>query len=398
MNKNIKVIPILLIISVFIITAVVILCLNRPKPSTSIPLDQKAQIFYKDNIAKIKKPNKEEWQEIIVDSKVKDGDQIMTGTNSNVEIKFGKESNNYIKIAQNSKAIFTTIDSKNEKTLDLKHGKLYMLINNIEPKSSFKVKTPTAIGGARGTGWTIEVSEKNTTVKTFEGNTYIQALSPNGSVKGEELPLNENTKSTVESNAAPNLPAPVTNDEKKDWQEWKDGLAAHLFRPFVVYIDKDSPNNHYTPSGWIGDYDAIKMVQYTENTHSGSTCLKFIYTGKSPQGAGYAGVYWQNPVNNWGSIKGGHNLTGAKKITFWARGENGGEVIEKFKVGGIYGTYGDTAIAWIGPITLSKDWQRYEIDLSGLDLSYMSGGFSWFVRKVDNPQGAIFYLDDIIYE
>ena len=170
-------------------------------------------------------------------------------------------------------------------------------------------------------------------------------------------------------------------------------------KEFVIYRDKNSRDNHYIPSGWMGDYGDIKLNdQYTQNPQSGNTCIQFVYSAKKSQGQGWAGVYWQNPANNWGTKKGGFDLTGMNKLTFWARGEKGGEKIEKFVVGGIKGTYADTAEVSIGPIELTNDWKQYTINLSGKDLTYISGGFCWVTTSDLNPEGATFYLDEIKFE
>ena len=139
-------------------------------------------------------------------------------------------------------------------------------------------------------------------------------------------------------------------------------------------------------------------MSWNEDPHSGNNCLRFVYTGKTTQGAGWAGVYWQNPVNNWGDIKGGYNLSGAKKITFWARGEKGGETIIRFGIGGIGGEYPDSSKSEIGPVVLGKQWNEYTINLTGKDISYINGGFYWMTDKVSNPEGMIFYIDYIKYE
>ncbi|MBI4846175.1 MAG: hypothetical protein HY810_06870 [Candidatus Omnitrophica bacterium] len=168
---------------------------------------------------------------------------------------------------------------------------------------------------------------------------------------------------------------------------------------FFVYNDNPSRDNHYIPSGWMGDYGDIKLTQNEKNNpHSGKTCIKFEYTAKGKQGAGWCGVSWQNPANNWGEKKGGFDLRGAKKLTFWARGEKGDERIMEFKMGGIGGTYYDTDSAGIGPIDLTAEWQQYTIELTDIDLSHISGGFVWATNADSNPEGCIFYLDDIKYE
>ena len=169
--------------------------------------------------------------------------------------------------------------------------------------------------------------------------------------------------------------------------------------PFYIYKDKLSRLNHYIASGWMGDYSAIKLNDnYKEDPYEGKTCMEWTYSGEATQGASWTGVFWQNPANNWGKIKGGYDLSGAKKLTFWARGEKGGEVVE-FKIGGITGQYSDTAEVTTGPIELTKDWKQYTIDLTGRDLSYIVGGFCWVASATDVPEGGItFYLDEIVYE
>lgn len=175
--------------------------------------------------------------------------------------------------------------------------------------------------------------------------------------------------------------------------------AADGFKMFSIYTDENSPDNHYFPSGWMGDFVDITMDStHMENPHSGSTSIMVSYSNKASQGARWAGVYWQNPANNWGSRPGGYDLTGSTKLVFWARGKVGGERIEEFKVGGITGEYSDSDVAGIGPLLLKTDWTKYEIDLSDKDLSSIIGGFAWAANLDNNPDGVTFYLDDIRFE
>ena len=175
--------------------------------------------------------------------------------------------------------------------------------------------------------------------------------------------------------------------------------AESAFTVFPIYTDAKSPDNHYMASGWMGDFGDVTLDDKSmTNPHSGTTTIQVVYNNKATHGARWAGVYWQNPPNNWGTQPGGYDLTGAKKLTFWARGEKGGERLEEAKIGGITGEYADSDVAGIGPIVLTKDWQQYTIDLQGKDLSSISGGFCWSANLETNPEGAIFYLDTIQYE
>ncbi len=174
---------------------------------------------------------------------------------------------------------------------------------------------------------------------------------------------------------------------------------APVFKGFLVYEDKTTGGNHYAPSGWMGDYTDLKLdYGYKKKPHQGLTCIRIEYNVRESQRAGWAGMFWQNPSGNWGEKKGGYNLTGAAKLTFWARGEKGNEKIKKFKVGGISGTYPDSCSVDFGPVVLGKKWRKYTINLKNRDLSYINGGFCWVAVAGDNPSGIVFYLDDIKYE
>lgn len=168
--------------------------------------------------------------------------------------------------------------------------------------------------------------------------------------------------------------------------------------PFYVYTDGFSGQNHYAPSGWMGDYGDIRIKElWRDNPKYGRSCMQILYKGSNSQGAGWAGIYWQNPPNNWGGLKGGYNLTGAKRLFFYARGETGEEYVE-FKMGGLFGRYSDsTAGNRTDAIRLSKEWTLYAIDLDDMDLSYIAGGFCIAFSTILNPHGALFYLDEVYY-
>ncbi|GEM_PF-5368449 len=172
----------------------------------------------------------------------------------------------------------------------------------------------------------------------------------------------------------------------------------------VTVVEAPSPpynvEEYFIPSGWMGDTGDIELnTASTIDPHSGSTCIKIVYT---PAGTnGWAGIYWQSQDQNWGDYP-GHDLSGATKLTFWARGENGGEKAE-FKVGGIKETgkpYYDSIYPAVGTgvLVLTSTWQQYTIDLTGKDMSNIIGGFVWATNKTNNPDGCTIYLDDIVFE
>lgn len=186
--------------------------------------------------------------------------------------------------------------------------------------------------------------------------------------------------------AVANIPVFVDGPERKP----KPAPTAEL--PLLV-AGEAIEKAPFEPSGWMGHHENIDMDdRCITDPHSGSTCLRIEY-GK-PEGWG--GVVWQNPPGDWGDRAGGYDLSGAKKLSFWARGERGGEKVN-FGVGLIEADkrYHDTAKTEI-ELVLRSDWKRYEISLSGRDLSRIKCGFFWtLAAQGDN---VIFYLDDVQFE
>jgi len=161
--------------------------------------------------------------------------------------------------------------------------------------------------------------------------------------------------------------------------------------PLTIY--GPGSTDPYIPSGYEGSYGDIKMDGgCTENPHSGTSCLKAQFTASSNWG----GVVWQNPANNWGDQLGGYDLTGAKKLTFWARGDKGGEVVS-FGFGVLNkAKFSDSGSGKLEDVELSTDWKEYTIDLTGQDLSRILTGFYWTLGSPGQP--VTFYLDDIKFE
>ncbi|MEM6314020.1 MAG: hypothetical protein AAF743_08020, partial [Planctomycetota bacterium] len=193
----------------------------------------------------------------------------------------------------------------------------------------------------------------------------------NGSAATASLPLLVKAKPGAEERAA------------------NDAVRAAL--PLAIVGD-DVPGA-YVPSGWMGAVAALTMDERdTTDPHTGATALKFAYTAAD----GWAGVVWQSPANDWGNVAGGFDLTGATKLTFWARGADGGETIG-FGIGGIEPDkpFFDTATADL-EVTLTDQWKRYEIPLAGKDLSRIKSGFRWSAAANGKP--FAFYLDDVRYE
>jgi hypothetical protein len=171
--------------------------------------------------------------------------------------------------------------------------------------------------------------------------------------------------------------------------------AARVARlPLIVYSEADQ-KMPYLPTGWMGNVKAMKMdPNCTVQPHGGKTCIRVEYQAAD----GWAGVVWQHPANDWGDRPGGWNLTGARRLSFWARGDKGGEVVTfEFGLIGRDKRFHDSARGKLENVKLTSEWRQYRFDLKNLDLSRIKTGFAWVVTG--KAGGAtVFYVDDVVYD
>ena len=165
--------------------------------------------------------------------------------------------------------------------------------------------------------------------------------------------------------------------------------------PCVIYSNcKDPVVSPFAPSGWMGNNESLEYDDCCkQDPHSAPTCIRAVYS--SPKG--WSGIVWQHPANNWGEEEGGIDLTGARQLSFWARGEQGGEKVS-FKMGviGKKAAYWDSGSASLENVRLTKEWKQYVIPLKGKNISRILTGFSFSTEGRRDP--VVFFIDDIVYE
>ena len=196
--------------------------------------------------------------------------------------------------------------------------------------------------------------------------------------------------------------------------EYLKGEFDRFHEQFDVYTDSCAAGNHFVLPAKMGEDVEIKLDYYSD-PHDGTTCIENKFTGT---GLSWGGWYLMNgvlqgdetqPKPNWGTYPdAGFNLTGATTLTFYAKGMNGGERVEFFAFGIGRNAYTGEIIAPFpdsskknstGYLTLTNEWKQYPINLTGLDLSYVLGGFGWATNaSLNNNEPITFYLDDIQYD
>ncbi len=189
---------------------------------------------------------------------------------------------------------------------------------------------------------------------------------------------------------------------------------------FYVYDDYLSAGNHFAERAVMcnaGDEKSVpSMIEdWTENPATGINCIRCEFRAHRGNWGGWMFVNGALdgtntiPRLNWGDVpNAGWSLRGARRLSFQARGEKGGEKVRFFAFGiGRVGGLGkankphpdsapQVSTAWI---ELCRDWKTYTLDLQGLDLTNVLLGFAWVTKAtVNGHSNIVFYLDDIHYD
>jgi hypothetical protein len=200
--------------------------------------------------------------------------------------------------------------------------------------------------------------------------------------------------------------------------DYFDHTMDQYYQTFYVYADADAAGNHFLARARVsgdGEEQTIPPMNehYRQHCYQGDTCIQAAFNAT---GHNWGGWYFMNgvmsagatePTPNWGDVaNAGVDLSNAKQLSFWARGETGGEVLEFIALGlgrdanngQALKPYPDSAQQLKLKVSLTQQWQQYTLDTSASHLNYVIGGFGWVTNAQDTKGNkSVFYLDEIQY-
>lgn len=190
--------------------------------------------------------------DLMVNDEVQQGEIIIANANSFVDVEV---SGSFFRVAEKSSVRLEelkidsaySIKKKNPPIsikLNLMNGSVLSKVKKLNSKSDFKVSTPTAVCGVRGTFF--ETSHFNETkVKVMSGVVSVSSFSmPHISVN-----VMPGQVTTVSVNAAPTTPRPMTNTELQNVESFAAGsTASSENKPSVENQPSEKPEAAPTPS------------------------------------------------------------------------------------------------------------------------------------------------------
>jgi hypothetical protein len=163
--------------------------------------------------------------------------------------------------------------------------------------------------------------------------------------------------------------------------------------PFVV-------SDYYSPDGYFGDgevagfLDLVKACPQRAPGGQGD-CYTLTYKVGIKR---YAGIFWQHPHNNWGFAPGHQVTPGATRITFQARGQNGGEVLTAGAGQMDTLPHHDSFKLEEKTVGLTTAWTQQEVPFRSVSYQGDDGVLGAFLISLAAPADdatTVLYLDDI---
>jgi hypothetical protein len=312
MKKNI-----LTAVLILLCVSVALFAMKLLLPKQKIVYDQTNRTLVVKGDVKIKKAKAgAQWQQMEASTVLEKGDIVETAEGSMVDIVIGKDTDKAVKIDEKSRL---EVQEINPAYLNLSKGKILVALKKLEPRSSFTVKTPTAICGAQGTAWSEVATGDKTKVCVFENSIFARELNENGKAGFRKYTVDEGTQRILQKDRPISEPQKISADDLDDWKYW--GKNVEYLREGKVLIDdfsrKENFNNLRGPFGsWVVFYSDANQYcrdEFTAFERMGETGygLKLSYDVDSPFSA-YNG-FFTNLM--------GIDLTGYKYLVFHIKGD-----------------------------------------------------------------------------
>ncbi|MFA5115672.1 MAG: FecR domain-containing protein [Candidatus Omnitrophota bacterium] len=195
-----------------------------PQAFAAKEIEKTAKVTFVQGDVKVQKSGATAWNAAKAGLVLSDGDAIKTAKTSAVEISFDKNNKNMVRLEEESTAI---LRGKSLNRIELPVGRIRSLVKSLKKESSFDIKTPTVVAGARGSGWDVIASDKRDNIKAFEDEIFVQSYDQQGKLI-KEIFVREGWEVLVDRFQSPGELIELTDRDRNDWNSWRDDLGSRL--------------------------------------------------------------------------------------------------------------------------------------------------------------------------
>jgi len=194
-------------ISIILIVACLISAVSKPSVT----------VAYVRGKVKYLSLGKVSWEDLKMGTRLYSGDSIKTSSSGNVDLAFGQA--NEVSIRPNTHVVIKLEDPEKIELID---GEVFALVAKLPAGSTFEVRTPTAVCGARGTGFGAKGNKNSTTVSGYENDSYAKGIQKDGKPMKDETIVKQGYKTKVKKFKKPSKLKKMSKREMNKYGKWKE--------------------------------------------------------------------------------------------------------------------------------------------------------------------------------
>lgn len=219
-------------------------------------LAREAKVILVKGDVNIQKAEKTDWIAAEDGMTLVDGDTARTAKDSVIEIALDRDNKNIVRLAENSTAI---LRGKMLKQIELPKGNIRFVVKSLRSDSSFEIKTPTVVAGARGSGGDVIAGDDMDTVRAFEDELFVQSFDEQGNLI-QEISLKEGWEVMVERFEAPGELIEITDRDRGDWDSWRGDLGGRMEESIRQEEAAPAPSDS-TPTGLPQQTESLQQIE-----------------------------------------------------------------------------------------------------------------------------------------
>lgn len=195
--------------------------------STLAAAQDAVKVIFLTGSPKIAKAGSDSFDDCKVGMAVGNGDRAKTGPGDALELAFSADNSKIVRIGENSDVFIRKTQAPY--SIELLNGEAMALIRALPSGSTFEVRTPVGLSGARGTGWSSNTDGKKSVFGSHENSIYVKGIDNSGKETGEVM-VDSGWKTTVDALGKPGKLEALSQDEIDRWKKWREDLAGRLGR------------------------------------------------------------------------------------------------------------------------------------------------------------------------
>lgn len=152
-------------------------------------------------------------------------DKITTGQDAFVEVAYDDMHKDVLRIGAESRVVLESAVIEKKTNIFMDRGQIILKLEKLEKGSTFKIRTPIAIAGVRGTSFGVKLIGDQAIITDYESKIFVKGLTEDFIEMKDELLLSDGWKVQVRRFEKPSQVERITPQEYAVWQAWLDEIA-----------------------------------------------------------------------------------------------------------------------------------------------------------------------------